>query len=62
MTDSCSFPSVDSETTSLVNRSRTTHLPVPVRGRERFIMGEEIEWNGIESLFNSTLGKFGKIY
>lgn len=26
MTDSCSFPSVDSEITSLVTKSRTTHL------------------------------------
>lgn len=26
MTDSCSFPSVDSDTTSLVSRSRTIHL------------------------------------
>lgn len=36
MTDSCSFPSVDSDTTSLVSRSTTSHLLVTAGWRKTF--------------------------
>lgn len=47
MTDSCSFPSVDSETTSLVSRSTTSHLLVTE------------EWTAGSSLFNVYLTLVG---
>lgn len=50
MTDSCSLPSVDSETTSLVSRSRTTHLPVPVRRRERRMKYSRMEKDRMQFL------------